>query len=118
VRALLRIATAQAQFREADAEGDGRHDYARDLHELGQAGLIDADLARGAVGGYRFTAYASPETPEFLWLATATPVEPGETGGLYLAINHTRVVHHSWSEPHPDRTDGCAFAPGFYTVSK
>lgn len=108
IGALKELQTAQSLFREADAEGDGVYDYAQDLHELGAAGLIDPDLARGARDGYRFTVDASPTKPEFLWLATASPLEPGVTGDHYFATNHTGVIHYTLEGPHPDRTEDCA----------
>jgi hypothetical protein len=91
IGALKSIGLAQALFREADLEQDGELDYGT-LKELGDAGLIDQDLADGTRNGYVFEAFASTTVPEFLWYATAKPSEPGVTGDRFFGTTHEGVT--------------------------
>lgn len=90
--ALKALATAQTLFREQDAEHDQVFDYG-ELGELSDAGMIDRVLGCGSKQGYLFEAGPSPETREFLWMATAAPAQPGVTGERYFAVNHQAVVY-------------------------
>lgn len=95
VAALKTLETAQALFREADKDGNSELDYAADLAALGACDLIDSVLASGTKQGYRFSLVRSKKAPEFLWMAVASPVEPGISGSKHFAINHEGVVHQS-----------------------
>lgn len=92
IGALKTLATAQTLFREQDAEHDQVFDYGA-LDELSDAGMIDRVLGSGKKQGYLFEAAPSPQTSEFLWMATAAPAQPGVTGERYFAINQQAVVY-------------------------
>ena len=98
IGALKTIATAQSLFREGDKDRDDVLDYGS-LQELQQANLIDTVLGGGVKQGYTFDCQASATTPEFLWMATASPLAPGATGDRYFAINHEGVIFFSPSQP-------------------
>lgn len=98
IGALKTISTAQALFREGDKDGNGELDYAGDLQALGDTQLIDSVLAGGSKQGYRFELCRGAAAKEFLWMAVASPIEPGETGARHFAVNHEGVVYY--------RTDG------------
>jgi len=95
VAALKTLVTAQALFREGDKDGNSELDYAADLAALGACDLIDAVLASGTKQGYRFSLVRSKNAPEFLWMAVASPVEPGTSGSKHFAVSHEGVVHES-----------------------
>jgi len=109
IGALRTLVTAQSVFREADKEGDGVFDYASSMAELGKVALIDEVLAGGAKFGYTFNLHASPDAPEFLWMATARPVEP-DAGGRSFVVNHEGVVY-AIDEP-ADLTTDCEIPEG------
>jgi hypothetical protein len=88
---LRGLNTSQTLFREGDKEGDGTLDYGT-LVELSQTTLIDSVLGSGTYIGYRFECAPHRLTPEFLWSASATPMQPG---GLALAIDHTGVLRYT-----------------------
>ncbi|MBX3466385.1 MAG: hypothetical protein KF878_05735 [Planctomycetes bacterium] len=98
IGALKTINTAQVVFREGDKDGNGELDYGT-LAQLAHARLIDEALGSGTKQGYRFEALPSPTTPEFLWMATATPVEPGRTGTRHFVTNHSGVIYYSTRAP-------------------
>lgn len=91
--ALKTISASQSLFREADKDGNGKLDYASDIAALGKASLIDDVLASGTKQGYRFKVTRSTQSPEFKWMATATPVKPGKL--RCFAITHTGVMYHA-----------------------
>lgn len=93
--ALRTISTAQTLYREADKDGNGELDYAPDLAALGKTNLIDKILASGKKNGYRFKLTRSKKAPEFMWMASASPLEPGKTGDRHFAINHEGVTYQS-----------------------
>jgi hypothetical protein len=99
IGALKTLNTSQTLFREGDKDRDDMLDYARSLKELGDTSLIDAVLASGTKQGYVFETSAAPETPEFLWMATARPVEPGKTGTRYFVTNHAGVIYYGTERP-------------------
>lgn len=94
IGALRLLTTAQTLFREADKEGDGILDYGT-LEELAQVGLIDEALGSGVKQGYRFECRPGEKAPEFLWMATATAIEPGTTGSRNFVTNHAGVIYYS-----------------------
>lgn len=67
---LAALCQAQERFRLRDLDEDGARDYAASLAELEAAGIITAELAGGAVHGYR---YDLGPTPDGGWRFTATP---------------------------------------------
>ena len=69
VGALRTLFTAQAQFQSGDKENDDFLDYATDLVELSNSGLIDNVLGVGLKSGYVFSISGST----FDWQASATP---------------------------------------------
>lgn len=73
-RSLRVLNLSQSLFREGDKEGDGNFDYGT-LQELLDARLVDDRHASGTREGYVFETNYSPTTSEFLWYATARPVE-------------------------------------------
>ncbi|MBX3471130.1 MAG: hypothetical protein KF878_30045 [Planctomycetes bacterium] len=87
---LKLLATAQSIFRERD-ENHGRA-YARSLQDLATAGLVDAALATSERDGYRFRVTVG-DPAEFLWMATATPVEAGPGPRRHFAINQLGVLN-------------------------
>lgn len=99
IGALKSINTSQSIFREGDLEGDAILDYAGSLAELSAATLIDGVLGGGVKQGYAFQVAASPTTPEFLWMAVASPIVPTTTGGRYFVTNHAGVIYYSNTTP-------------------
>ena len=98
IGALRTITAAQSLFREGDKDEDGVLDYGN-LRELSEAQLIDLLLGSGKKQGYRFAVYPSSTTPEFLWFATAAPLEPGVTGERYFCTNHAGVTYYTTAAP-------------------
>lgn len=109
--ALKTIMTAQVLFREGDKDGNRELDYAADLEQLARVNLIDRTLASGVKNGYRFEVRRSSKNPEFEWIATATPVEPGQSGRRHFVINHAGVIYVSTDAPFTPNDD-CAIPPG------
>ncbi len=99
IGALKTISTSQTLFREGDKDGDEFLDYASNLQELSDAYLIDMVLGSGVKQGYVFQVASAPDTPEFLWMATASPAAPGTTGDRYFVINHAGVIYYSNTAP-------------------
>ncbi len=110
------LTTSQTLFREADKEADGQLDYGT-LEELAATQLIDAALGSGTKQGYRFAVRVSPEHPEFLWMATATPVEPGRSGGRFFVVNHAGVIYYSSRAPFA-LDDSCEIPSGATPVGR
>jgi hypothetical protein len=100
---LGELRDAQMLFRENDAEGDGILDYGT-LAELGEAGLIDVELAAGRRGPYIFGCIPGAK-PEFLWYATATftPEEAPAEGEEAPALRHffTNYGGGAWARQEP-----------------
>ena len=69
VGSLRTIATVQAQYQSADTEQDGALDYATNLKELADVGLVDRLLGDGSKSGYVFSL--SGDT--YNWQCSATP---------------------------------------------
>lgn len=101
IGALKVIGHAQALFREADKEGDGKHDYGTlaELANAGTTGLIDSMLGSGTKQGYLFEATYGVRTDEFIWIATARPELPGTTGDRYFITNHEGVIYFTTAGP-------------------
>lgn len=104
IGALKTIATAQTLFREGDMDHDGVLDYANSLKELADADLVDPGLATTAErGGHRISVCAG-DPAEFVWMATATPVD-WRPGDRCFAVSHMGVVYMSTSAPFTLRAD-------------
>jgi hypothetical protein len=97
IGALKQLNTQQFLFREGGKDEDGSFQYGS-LRQLGEAGLIDAELASGTKGGYLFQLAPAPETPEFLWMAVANPA-PGGKGENSYCINQSGVVFYTDQGP-------------------
>jgi len=110
IGALKMINTSQTLFREADKDEDGTLDYAGSLTELSAATLIDGVLGTGSKQGYTFQVAVAPATPEFLWMAVASPLVPGSTGDRYFVTNQAGVIYYSTTAPFTITAD-CAI-PG------
>ncbi len=106
VTALRAIAAAQERFRAEDGDGDGVADYG-DLGELGRAHLLDPSLVTGIQEGYLFEVGASRVDPERRFLATASPMAPGQSGERYFAINHAGAVYVRAGRAFPLDLLGC-----------
>jgi type IV pilus assembly protein PilA len=117
IGALKTINTSQTLFREGDKEGDMTLDYAGSLAELSAATLIDGVLGTGVKQGYVFQVAASPTTPEFLWMAVASPMTPGTTGDRYFVTNHSGVIFYSNTAPFPITPD-CAIPSNAVPVGR
>jgi len=106
---LREIGTAQSHFRES------RSDELRygSLSELVEAGLLDESLREGTRSGYRFEVHPSPTTPEFLWCASATPLDPSAEQ-RHFGTNHAGVTGYSL-EGSPV-TRGCELDPSAHVT--
>jgi hypothetical protein len=105
VGSLRAIANAQSLFREGDMDKDGVLDYAPDLEALVKAGLLEPGLHDGVDSGYRFVVrYHSLD--QFIWSATAEPLEPGHTGDRFFGANMAGIIPFSSSGPVEFGPDG------------
>ncbi len=122
IGALKTLGTAQSLFREADKEADGELDYAGNLGELAEAGttgLIDNVLGSGIKNGYVFRVTHSVTTPEFLWMAVASPAIPGDTGDRTFITNHEGVTYYTSSlAPVPLDPIECRIPPTLQPVGR
>jgi hypothetical protein len=109
IEALKTIATAESVFREGDKDGNGALDYGT-LAQLGEARLIDAELASGTKDGYLFAAGPSASTSEFLWFAVANPEVPTVTGDRYFETNHAAVIFATTTASFALNTTDCAIS--------
>lgn len=80
--ALEDVTAAQREFR---ADNDR---WAGSLAELGDAGLIDDQLATGTKDGYTFTLAETPDG----WEASASPVAPGKTGDAAYVADQAGII--------------------------
>ena len=86
IATLKVLATAQAQFREADRENDTYLDYSSALTELCTVGLIDNVIGGGMKSGYVFALSGAT----YKWECTATPVnERVAKRSFYIATSGT-----------------------------
>jgi hypothetical protein len=95
------IAAAQDSYRENDLDGDGTNDYGT-LKELIDAGLLSEALRSGTRYGYVFQCVPSTTTPEFCWMATASPLE---SGPWHLATSQNDTIYIRWTQPFSLRDD-------------
>ncbi len=93
------IVVAQINYPATDPEGD----YAKNLPELAEAGLIASELATGMHHGYQFVARSEGET----FTVHADPIVPGETGTRHFFADESGVIRWSMEGP------ATVFSPGF-----
>lgn len=113
IGSLKAIANAQTLYREADKDGNGRLEYAPDLASLARYGLVSPELADGEDQGYRFAVrrHASqPNLDQFVWSASAEPLEPGESGEVYFGANMAGLIFFSRELPVSFNEDGSSGA--------
>ena len=92
ISSLKAIATAQAQYRETDAEEDQVQDFAATMMELSNSGLVDNVIGSGTKSGYTFALSGAT----FDWQATATPASVS-MGKRAFFIDLSGVVRYSTS---------------------
>lgn len=109
---LRMITTAQNDLRERRANRKVSYDYAGNLGQLIDAGLLPEDLRGGVRGGYAYRLIRSRTEPEFLWAAAADPIVPGKTGSVYFATNHQGETYYATSGPIPLDPETCEVFPG------
>jgi hypothetical protein len=118
IGALKTIQTSQALFREGDKDEDGKLDYAT-LEELSNTTLIDGVLGTGRKQGYLFQVRPSPLTPEFMWMAVARPIEPGETGDRYFVTNQAGVIYYTGTQGDAfELNDACEIPPNAIRIGR
>jgi hypothetical protein len=105
IGALKALGSSQALFREGDKDANNELDYAPNLAALAKARLIDSVLGSGKKQGYRFELCRSSKNPEFLWMAVASPLEPGKSGKRHFATNHEGVIYYSSTPFELDRVE-------------
>jgi hypothetical protein len=94
LRILLR---SQAAFRKLDKDGNGIINYGQ-LDQLLKAKLIGRSLGTGTKAGYLFKiklGAAGDRLGEYLWSATATPIETGKTGQRSFFIDQSGAIRYS-----------------------
>ncbi len=82
---------------------DGESEYARNLLELTETGLIASELATGMQNGYQFATSGEGET----FTVNADPIIPGETGTRHFFADESGVIRWSMEGP------ATIFSPGF-----
>jgi len=91
IATLREIALAQRTFKLTDADEDRWADYAETFDELRKV----REGLREESEGYRFRLSRSLIAPSLQWIVTATPIDPGETGWTYFAVDATGQVYES-----------------------
>ncbi|MBL4849695.1 MAG: DUF1559 domain-containing protein [Planctomycetes bacterium] len=91
IGSLKAIVNAQTLFREGDKDRNNVLDYADTLSALGKVQLIDSVLASGEKQGYRFEVCRGSKSPQFVWMAVATPVDP-KAGLRSFAVNQSSMI--------------------------
>ncbi|MDQ6652414.1 MAG: DUF4190 domain-containing protein [Acidobacteriota bacterium] len=78
----------------AEATFQATHDSYGTLEQLGEAQLIDADLASGRRHGYKFNIVVLPAQPSLPtgYEAVAVPLEYGSTGRRSFLVDETGVI--------------------------
>ena len=85
------IVVAQITYSVTDGEGN----YAKNLPELSEAGLIASELATGMQNGYQFATSGGGET----FTVHADPILPGETGTRHFFSDESGVIRWSMEGP-------------------
>ncbi len=103
ISSLRTITTCQYQFRESGRGPDGSFAFGT-LDQLGEADLLDHELASGERSGYRFeVGFVDPETGaenrELAFTVMASPTEPDVTGTRWFYVDHEGVITESFDGP-------------------
>lgn len=117
--ALKTLGSAQTLYREGDKDNNKVLDFAPNLKALGDIGLIDSVLATGTKYEYTFVV-SRPEDKEarrFLWMATASPVEPGKSGDRYFVTTQEGVIYYTTTGPFSTNPK-CTIPKGALAVGK
>jgi hypothetical protein len=107
LESLRAIAASQAEFREGDKDKNGKKDFAASLKALGDAQLIDAELASGTKLGYLFTVRTGND-PLSSWSANANPADPKAAGARWFFIDQTGVIRYSMTGPADETSEQAA----------
>ncbi len=99
ITTVREIVVAQINYSVTDGEGN----YAKNLPELTEAGLIASELATGMHNGYQFATRGEGET----FTVHADPILPGETGTRHFFADESGVIRWSMEGP------ATVFSPGF-----
>jgi type II secretory pathway pseudopilin PulG len=67
------------------------------LVDLASQNYIPAEYTGGRRQGYFYEVTPDPTTPEYIYIATAAPASPGNTGDRYFFTNQSGVVRFSFS---------------------
>jgi len=91
INAVRDIVVAQITYSATDGEGN----YAKNLPELTDAGLLASELATGMQNGYQFATSGEGET----FTVNADPILPGETGTRHFFADESGVIRWSMEGP-------------------
>lgn len=86
---LEMIQVGQETFRRDDPDKNGKNDYAANLKQLVDLGLVSGELSSGSEGGYRYEVHLGAD-PLAQWWGTAQPVD-GSPGMLYFYVDETAI---------------------------
>jgi hypothetical protein len=117
VEALREIVRAQVAYHEDDGDGDGEHTFGS-LGQLGVSGQLEPDLASGLQHRYTFEVAVSTAAPEARWMATASPISPGNDGARYFVTNHTGAVYFRHGRPFRLDLNRCEFPPDAFPIGQ
>lgn len=93
INTLKEIAAAEAVFRAGAGAG-----FYGSLAAIVSCGLVGSDLADGERLGYAFHVAPSVTTADFLWAATAEPVEQGRCERSFI-VNQAGVIFYTEDGP-------------------
>jgi len=91
ITTVREIVVAQDTYSATDGEGE----YAKNLPELIEAGLMALELANGMQNGYQFATRGEGET----FTVNADPILPGETGTRHFFADESGVIRWSMEGP-------------------
>lgn len=91
IGALKQINTAQTVFREGALSGTHRYGS---LEELLTSAVLETEVVAAAREQYELRVAPSTTTAEYLWFATANPLEPGSPARSF-GTNHTGVIYYT-----------------------
>ena len=90
IGSLRTLAAAQSMFRGGDKEADNLLDYASDLAELSNVGLVDNVVGAGSKSGYAFSLSGAT----YEWQCSATPLNEN-TGRRNFIVCTDGVIRFS-----------------------
>ncbi len=99
ITAVREIVVAQINHSVTDGEGN----YAKNLSELTEEGLIAFELVTGMQNGYQFATSGEGK----IFTVNADPILPGETGTRHFFADESGVIRWSMEGP------ATVFSPGF-----